>query len=103
MIISGDKDLAQLVNKNVTLVDTMTRAGAESLILDEKGLKNLSLSEKIIDYLTLVGDTSDNIPCVEKIGPKTAINLLSEFDSLENLIKNSLLVKGVVGKISETL
>ncbi|MDC0977423.1 DNA polymerase, partial [Methylophilaceae bacterium] len=94
IISTGDKDLAQLVNKNVTLVNTMTNE-----VLDVEGvLKKFGVPpEQIIDYLTLIGDKADNIPGVEKVGPKTAVKWLNEFGDLDNIIVNSDQISGAVG------
>ncbi|NCV37743.1 MAG: DNA polymerase I [Betaproteobacteria bacterium] len=94
IISTGDKDLAQLVNKNVTLVNTMTNE-----ILDVEGvLKKFGVTpEQIIDYLTLIGDKADNIPGVDKVGPKTAVKWLNEFGDLDNIIVNSDQISGAVG------
>ena len=95
VISTGDKDLAQLVNDDVMLIDTM-----RNTVLDFDGVveKFGVMPSQIIDYLTLVGDTSDNIPGVNKVGPKTAVKWLKEHQSLENIIKNSANVKGKVGE-----
>ncbi|MGH8371226.1 MAG: DNA polymerase I [Gammaproteobacteria bacterium] len=84
LISTGDKDIAQLVNAHITLVNTMT-----SSTLDREGVKEKFdvWPEQMIDYLALVGDTSDNIPGVHGIGPKTAAPLLTHFGSLEELYK----------------
>ncbi|HET7649541.1 MAG TPA: DNA polymerase I [Gammaproteobacteria bacterium] len=84
LISTGDKDIAQLVNDHITLVNTMTGS-----TLDRDGVKEKFdvWPEQIIDYLALVGDTSDNIPGVHGIGPKTAAPLLAHFGSLEELYK----------------
>ena len=97
LISSGDKDLAQLVNSRVTLVNSM-----DEKILDTKGvIKKFGVPpEKIFDYLVLVGDTSDNIPGVDKIGPKTAVSLLDKYDNLETIIQN---IDNIKGKVSENL
>jgi DNA polymerase-1 len=73
LISTGDKDIAQLVNANITLINTMTNT-----TLDPAGVKEKFgvHPHQIIDYLTLVGDTSDNIPGVDKVGPKTAVKWL---------------------------
>lgn len=94
IISTGDKDLAQLVNKNVTLVNTMTNE-----VLDVEGvLKKFGVPpEQIIDYLTLIGDKADNIPGVDKVGPKTAVKWLNEFGDLDNIIVNSDQISGAVG------
>ena len=93
-ISTGDKDLAQLVNEKTALVNTMTNE-----YLDIDGVKDKFGvgPELIIDYLTIIGDKADNIPGVEKVGPKTALKWLNEFSSLDNIIKNSEKISGAVG------
>ena len=85
LISTGDKDLAQLVTKNVHIINSMN-----DTLLDPKGVLNKFgvKPEQILDYLTLVGDTSDNIPGVDKVGPKTAVKLLKEYGSVDNIVKN---------------
>lgn len=97
MISTGDKDMAQLVNKSVTLINTMT-----NVIMDEQGVLNKFgvTPAQIIDYLTLVGDASDNIPGVRKCGPKTAVKWLNTYQTLDNLIANA---NEITGKIGENL
>ena len=97
LISSGDKDLAQLVNSRVTLVNSM-----DEKILDTNGvIKKFGVNpEKIFDYLVLVGDASDNIPGVDKVGPKTAVSLLDKYDNLESIIQN---IDNIKGKVSENL
>ncbi len=95
VISTSDKDMAQLVNSTVLLVDTMKQermgvAGVE----DNFGVP----PERIIDYLSLIGDTSDNIPGVHKCGPKTAVKWLQTYGSLDNLIMKAHEIKGVVGE-----
>ena len=94
LISTGDKDLAQLVNKHVTLTNTMTNSQ-----LDEAGVKEKFgvTPEQMIDYLSLVGDSSDNIPGVPSVGPKTA-KWLAEYHSLDNLIANADKISGKVGE-----
>ncbi|AZY49774.1 DNA polymerase I [Bordetella avium] len=94
IVSTGDKDLAQLVNPQVTLVNTMTGE-----VLDETGVVNKFgvPADRIVDYLMLVGDTVDNVPGVTKVGPKTAVKWLSEFGSIEHLIQNADGIKGVAG------
>lgn len=94
IVSTGDKDLAQLVNANVTLINTMNNEK-----LDEAGVlaKFGVPPNRIIDYLTLIGDTVDNVPGVSKCGPKTAVKWLTEFDSLDGVIANADKIKGVVG------
>jgi len=95
IISTGDKDLAQLVNKETTLINTMTN---EKLDID--GVKNKFgvPPSQIIDYLTIIGDKSDNVPGIEKVGPKTALKWLNEHNSLDKIVKNSDKFKGVVGE-----
>jgi len=95
LISTGDKDMAQLVNADVTLINTMNDA-----LLDEDGVsaKFGVMPERIIDYLALVGDTSDNIPGVHKCGPKTAVKWLAAYDSLDGVIANASEVKGKIGE-----
>ena len=94
IISTGDKDMAQLVNPQVTLVNTMSNE-----TLDQTGVlaKFGVPPERVTDYLTLVGDTSDNVPGVAKCGPKTALKWLTEFGSLEGVMKNADKIKGAVG------
>ena len=95
VVSTGDKDLAQLVNKHVTLINTMTNEK-----LDIEGVKNKFglMPNQIIDYLTLIGDTSDNVPGVEKVGPKTALKWLNEYQTLDNIVNNAAQFSGVVGE-----
>ena len=95
VISTGDKDIAQLVNSRVTLVNTMTNE-----ILDETGvLAKFGVSPvRMLDYLTLVGDTADNIPGVAKVGPKTAVKWLTQYGTLDNLVTHADEINGVVGK-----
>ncbi len=94
IVSTGDKDMAQLVNDHVTLVNTMSDE-----TLDETGVTNKFgvPPNRIIDYLTLIGDTVDNVPGVAKCGPKTAVKWLTEYDSLDNLVVHANAIKGVVG------
>ncbi|KVU51319.1 DNA polymerase I [Burkholderia ubonensis] len=94
VVSTGDKDLAQLVTDRVTLVNTMTNE-----ILDRDGVtaKFGVPPERIIDYLALIGDTVDNVPGVEKCGPKTAVKWLTQYDSLDGVIEHAGEIKGVVG------
>ncbi len=97
VISTGDKDLAQCVDKNITLVNTMTGA-----VLDENSVvtKFGVTPAQIIDYLALMGDTVDNIPGVPKVGPKTAAKWLVEYGTLDNLIQQA---DSITGKIGENL
>ena len=94
LVSTGDKDMAQLVTDNVTLVNTMTNTR-----MDESGVKEKFgvAPHQIIDYLSLIGDKSDNIPGVPSVGPKTAAKWLNEYESLEEIIKNADAIKGKVG------
>ncbi len=91
IISSGDKDLAQLVDENTILMNNF-----DSKVLDVEGVKEKFgvRPSQIFDYLCLVGDTSDNIPGVPKVGPKTAVTLLEQYNDLDNIIKNSSQLKG---------
>lgn len=95
IISTGDKDIAQLVNPWVTLVNTMTNE-----TLDEAGvLGRFGVPpERMLDYLALVGDTVDNIPGVAKVGPKTAVKWLNQYGTLDNLIVHAGEIGGVVGE-----
>ena len=95
VISTGDKDMAQLVNDHVTLVNTMSRT-----TLDTAGVKEKFGVEpgQIIDYLALTGDSSDNIPGVPKVGPKTAARWLAAYGSLDNLMAHAGDIKGKVGE-----
>jgi len=101
IISTGDKDIAQLVNEHVTLVNTMPNAfrrGDE--VLDIAGVENkFGLPPSlIVDYLVLIGDTSDNVPGVEKVGPKTAVKWLKQYGSLDNIVAHADEISGVVGE-----
>lgn len=95
LVSTGDKDMAQLVTPHVTLINTMNDS-----FMDENGVveKFGVRPDQIIDYLALVGDTSDNIPGVPKCGPKTAVKWLSEHESLEGVMNNADQIKGKVGE-----
>lgn len=101
IISTGDKDISQLVNEHITIVNTMPNAfrkGDE--ILDVAGVEEKFgiPPSLIVDYLILIGDTSDNVPGVEKVGPKTAVKWLKEYGSLDNIIANADNISGVVGE-----
>jgi DNA polymerase-1 len=95
VISASDKDLAQLVSDHVTLVDTMTDTR-----LDREGViaKFGVPPERIVDYLALMGDASDNIPGVPKVGPKTAAKWLVEYGSLDGVIAQAVNIPGKVGE-----
>lgn len=95
IISTGDKDMAQLVNDQVTLVNTMKNEKLDIAGVQEKfGVA----PNQIIDYLSLIGDKVDNVPGVDKCGPKTAVKWLQEYGTLQNIIKNADLIKGKVGE-----
>ena len=95
IISSGDKDLAQLVDDHVTMVNTM-----DGTVLDADGVRGKwgVPPERIIDYLTLVGDSVDNVPGVPKVGPKTAVKWLQAYDHLDGVIEHADEIKGKVGE-----
>ncbi len=95
VISTGDKDLAQLVGPNVTLINTMSQ---EKLDIEGVAAKFGVPPERIVDYLALIGDSVDNIPGVEKVGPKTAAKWLAEYGSLEGVMAAAPTMKGVVGE-----
>jgi DNA polymerase-1 len=94
LISTGDKDMAQLVNEHITLVNTMSGS-----VLDRAGVKAKFdvYPEQIIDYLALVGDSSDNIPGIDKVGPKTAAKWLNKYGTLGALLANAGEIEGKVG------
>ncbi|MBO6850439.1 MAG: DNA polymerase I, partial [Marinobacter sp.] len=95
VISTGDKDMAQLVSDHVTLINTMTETRMDrDGVVDKFGVT----PEQIIDYLALVGDKVDNIPGVNKCGPKTAVKWLQEHPSLEEIMANADQVKGKIGE-----
>ncbi len=93
-VSTGDKDLAQLVDAHVRLVNTMSNE-----TLDEAGVlaKFGVPPDRIVDYLTLVGDAVDNVPGVEKVGPKTAVKWLTQYGSLDAIVEHAADIKGAVG------
>ena len=95
LISTGDKDMAQLVNESITLVNTMSNS-----TLDRAGVKAKFdvYPEQIVDYLALVGDSSDNIPGIDKVGPKTAAKLLNQYGTLDVLIARVAEIEGKVGE-----
>ena len=97
LISTGDKDMAQLVNESITLINTMSNSK-----LDRAGVKAKFdvYPEQIIDYLALVGDSSDNIPGIEKVGPKTAAKWLNQYGTLDGLIEH---IGDISGKVGENL
>lgn len=95
VISTGDKDMAQLVNEHITLINTMNNTITDIQAIQEKyGIA----PNRIIDYLALMGDKADNIPGVPSVGPKTATKLLQQYDSLEGVIAHAGEVKGKLGE-----
>lgn len=95
IVSTGDKDMSQLVDDKVTLVNTMNNE-----VLDREGvIKKFGVPpERIVDYLSLIGDTSDNVPGVAKVGPKTAVKWLTQYQSLDGVIENAQNITGAVGE-----
>jgi DNA polymerase I len=95
VISTGDKDLAQLVDERVTLVNTMSEERLDAAgVLAKFGVP----PERIVDYLALIGDTVDNVPGVNKCGPKTAVKWLSQYGTLDNLMTHAGEIGGVAGE-----
>jgi len=95
IISTGDKDMAQLVNEHVSLINTMTNTTMdEAGVVEKFGVR----PDQIIDYLALVGDTSDNIPGVPSCGPKTAVKWLAAHDDLDTVMATADSVKGKIGE-----
>ncbi len=95
LVSTGDKDLAQIVNDDIHLINTMSntrydRAG----VIEKYGVA----PERIVDYLTLIGDTSDNVPGIPKVGPKTAVKWLAEYGTLDDIMANADSFPGKVGE-----
>src|SRR5579862_5070143 len=95
LVSTMDKDMAQFVSDRITLINTMSNT-----VLDREGVKSKFdvFPEQIIDYLALVGDTSDNIPGVEKVGPKTAAKWLNQYGTLDELLAHAGEISGKVGE-----
>jgi DNA polymerase-1 len=95
IVSSGDKDLAQLVNEQITIIDTMSGKRRDLAgVQDEFGVP----ASLMVDYQILVGDTVDNVPGVNKVGPKTAVKWLTEYGSLQAIVDNAANIKGAVGE-----
>ncbi len=94
VVSTGDKDMAQLVNEQVKLVNTMNNETLDTAGVQAKfGVP----PERIVDYLTLMGDAVDNVPGVDKVGPKTAVKWLAEYGTLDKVLDHASEIKGVVG------
>lgn len=95
LISTGDKDLAQLVTDKISLINTMSNhISTPDSVIEKFGVP----AEQIIDYLALIGDTADNIPGINKVGPKTAVKWLAEYHSVDNIIAHADEFKGKVGE-----
>ncbi|MDB5775924.1 MAG: polymerase [Herbaspirillum sp.] len=95
VVSTGDKDMAQLVNAHVTLINTMSNETLDRpAVIAKFGVP----PERIVDYLSLIGDTVDNVPGVDKVGPKTAVKWLTQYDSLDGVMDNAAAIGGVVGE-----
>ncbi|WP_372657079.1 DNA polymerase I [Hydrogenophaga sp.] len=95
IVSSGDKDLAQLVNEHITIIDTMSGKRRDLAgVLAEFGVP----ASLMVDYQILVGDQVDNVPGVHKVGPKTAVKWLTEYGSLQAIVDNAANIKGAVGE-----
>ncbi|RDH83151.1 MAG: DNA polymerase I [endosymbiont of Galathealinum brachiosum] len=95
LISTGDKDLAQLVTDKITLINTMNNhLSTPASVLEKFGVS----TDQIIDYLALIGDTADNIPGINKVGPKTAVKWLAQYESVDNIIAHADEFKGKVGE-----
>ena len=95
VISTGDKDITQLVNPTVRLVNTMSNENLDEAGVEEKfGVK----PAQIVDYLTLIGDSVDNVPGVDKVGPKTAVKWLTQYGTLDEVVAHADEIAGVVGE-----
>ena len=95
IISTGDKDMAQLVTPHVSLINTMTNTAMDvDGVVEKFGVR----ADQIIDYLALMGDKVDNIPGVDKCGPKTAVKWLTEYKTLNGVIENADKIKGKIGE-----
>jgi len=95
LVSTGDKDMAQLVNQHVTLMNTMDNSTLDPQgVMDKFGVP----PERIVDYLTLMGDSVDNIPGVPKVGPKTAVKWLTQYGTLDEIIARAGEITGKVGE-----
>ena len=95
LLSTGDKDMAQLVNSHISLINTMN----DTLMTPDSVLEKFGVRpDQIIDYLALMGDSSDNIPGIPGCGAKTAVKWLKSFDNIERLVENSPMIKGKIGE-----
>ena len=94
LISTGDKDMAQLVNDHVMLINTMTNILSDR----QQVIKKFGIPpERMIDYLALVGDSADNVPGISKVGPKTAVKWLEAYGTLDEIVANAQAITGKVG------
>ncbi|MEK7989695.1 MAG: DNA polymerase I [Thiotrichaceae bacterium] len=95
VVFTGDKDFAQIVTDKIHLIDTM-----KNTRLDVQGVKDKFgvAPNQIVDYLTLVGDNADNVKGVDKVGPKTAVKWINQYENLDNIIQQADKIKGKVGE-----
>ncbi len=103
LIVTGDKDMAQLVNERIKLLDTMKKGMDSSSVSTIQGPAEVAEkfgvpAARIVDYLSLMGDTSDNVPGVPGVGPKTAAKWIAEYGSLDAIIANADKIGGKVGE-----
>jgi DNA polymerase-1 len=100
VVSTGDKDLAQLVDEQTVLVNTMTRDGSPALPMDAQAvLERFGVApNQIVDFLSLTGDTVDNVPGVDKVGPKTAVKWITQYGSLEGVMAHAGEIGGKVGE-----
>ena len=100
IVVTGDKDLTQLVNERCVWLNTMSRDGKSLEWLDVHGVtEKFGVGpNQIVDYLTLVGDTVDNVPGVDKVGPKTALKWIAQYGSLDGIVANADKISGAVGE-----
>ncbi len=100
VVSTGDKDLAQLVDEDTVLVNTMTRDGSPALPMDAEGVRARFgvPPDRIVDFLSLTGDTVDNVPGVDKVGPKTAAKWIGQYGSLDAVMAHAAEVGGKVGE-----
>lgn len=98
LISSGDKDMAQLLSHaDISLIDTMKNEATTAADVAQRFKVDALNANQVVDFLALVGDTADNIPGVNKVGPKTAAKWLKEYGSVENIIHNASKIGGKIG------
>ncbi|MGY0398505.1 MAG: 5'-3' exonuclease, partial [Ostreibacterium sp.] len=100
LISTGDKDLAQLIDGNTRLIDTMKMVITDYSNVADKFKVDQLQANQVVDFLGLVGDTADNIPGIPKVGPKTAAKWLAEYGNIESIVQNK---ENITGKVGEYL